>query len=135
MADKYLDGAGLLTVKTWLNSEFAKKSSVPTKVSEIENDSGFQTASQVEAAISSKISSAYKYKGSVATVSELPQSGNETGDVWDVQDTGVNYAWTGTTWDALGGLVDTSKLWTSESGQTNSLIAMTVEEVNTILNS
>lgn len=24
------------------------------------------------------------------------------GDVWNVEDTGMNYAWTGEAWDALG---------------------------------
>lgn len=127
---------------------------VPTKVSDITNDSNFQTDTQVSTsistalanngdpyqtqsdvstAISSAVASAYKYKGSVATINDLPASGNTTGDVWDVQATGVNYAWTGTTWDALGSYVDTSLLWSSVSGQNNSLIAMTNTEIMAIL--
>lgn len=54
------------------------------------------------------IASAYNYKGSKATQSELPTSGNATGDVWNVEATGMNYAWTGTAWDALGGAIDLS---------------------------
>lgn len=124
---------------------------VPTKVSDITNDSGFQTAtdvattlansgdpyqteSDVDSAISTAITSAYKYKGSVATYQDLPASGNTTGDVWDVQTDGMNYAWTGTGWDALGQYVDTSVLWTSTAGQSNSLVAMTTAEINAILN-
>ena len=107
---------------------------VPTKVSDITNDSNFQTDTQVDAKIASAVASAYKYKGSVATYQDLPSSGNTTGDVWDVQATGVNYAWTGTAWDALGPYVDTSVFWTSVTGQTNTLEAMTVAEVNAILN-
>ena len=38
-------------------------------------------------ALKSEISTAYKY---------------EVGDVWNVEDTGMNYAWTGEEWDALG---------------------------------
>ena len=127
---------------------------IPTKVSDITNDSGYQTASDVAgdisdalansgnsyqtasdvaSAISTAVSSAYKYKGSVATVQDLPSSGNTTGDVYDVQATGMNYAWNGTAWDALGQYVDTSVLWSSTSGQSNSLVAMTVAEVNAIL--
>lgn len=53
-------------------------------------------------ALKSDISSMYKYKGSVATVSALPSSGNTTGDVWNVEASGMNYAWNGTDWDALG---------------------------------
>lgn len=65
-------------------------------------------------AINTKASTAYKYKGSKATYEELPAEGNKVGDVWNVvaaHDTtpaGTNYAWTGTEWDALGGLVDLS---------------------------
>ena len=54
------------------------------------------------------IASAYNYKGSVATVSNLPSTGNVVGDVWNVEETGANYAWTGTEWDSLGGAVDLS---------------------------
>jgi hypothetical protein len=54
------------------------------------------------------LASAYKYKGSKDKYSSLPTSGNTTGDVWNVTDTGMNYAWTGTAWDALGSTIDTS---------------------------
>lgn len=100
---------------------------MPTKVSDLSNDSGFQTAAQVQTAISSAVASAYKYKGSVATYSALPAS-PETGDVYDVQETGMNYAWNGSAWDALGQLIDTSTLWT----QTN-LTAITTAEIDAIV--
>lgn len=123
---------------------------VPTKVSDLTNDSGFQTAadvtttlanngdpyqteSDVDDKIAEAVTSVYVYKGSVPTYNDLPASGNKTGDVWDVQATGINYAWTGTDWDALGAYVDTSVLWTSVTGQTNTLEAMTVAEINAIL--
>lgn len=53
-------------------------------------------------ALKTDITNMYKYKGSVATVSALPASGNTTGDVYNVEATGMNYAWDGTAWDALG---------------------------------
>lgn len=53
-------------------------------------------------ALKSDITNMYKYKGSVATVSALPSSDNTTGDVYNVEVTGMNYAWNGTDWDALG---------------------------------
>lgn len=106
---------------------------VPTAVSDLTNDSGFQTASDVQTAIGTAVASAYKYKGSVATVSDLPSSGQTTGDVYDVQATGMNYAWNGSAWDGLGQFVDTSVLWTSTTGQSNTLEAMTVQEVRAIL--
>lgn len=52
-----------------------------------------------------KAGKAYKYKGSVATVSALPAEGNAEGDVYNVEADGGNYAWNGTAWDALGGMI------------------------------
>lgn len=56
-------------------------------------------------ALKSDITDVYKYKGSVATYDQLPQSGTEgltSGDVYNVTATDMNYAWTGTAWDPLG---------------------------------
>lgn len=105
---------------------------VPTQVSDLTNDSGFQTQTEVQNAISQAVASAYKYKGSVATYADLPSSGQTAGDVWDVQETGVNYAWTGTAWDALGNYVDTSLYWTNQSGQNNSLIPITTAQIDAL---
>lgn len=52
-------------------------------------------------ALKSDMTNVYKYKGSVASKDKLP-SGATAGDVYNCEDTGMNYAWTGTTWDALG---------------------------------
>lgn len=59
-----------------------------------------------------EISKVYEYKGSVATYDVLPSDLNETniGDVYNVEDTGMNYAFAGIGtanadergWDALG---------------------------------
>lgn len=53
-------------------------------------------------ALKTDLASVYKYKGSKATYSALPASGNTAGDVWNVESDGMNYAWTGSAWDALG---------------------------------
>lgn len=46
----------------------------------------------------------YKYKGSVATYADLANIQNpDVGDTYNVEDTGDNYAWSGTEWDQLGG--------------------------------
>lgn len=45
----------------------------------------------------------YKFRGSVAAKDDLPADAAQ-GDVYNVADTGVNYGWTGTEWDALGGI-------------------------------
>ena len=47
----------------------------------------------------------YKYKGVVATAANLPSTGMVVGDVWNVTDTNINYAWDGSAWDPLGGVV------------------------------
>ena len=53
-------------------------------------------------ALKSDITNMYKYKGSVATISLLPSTGQTVGDVYNVESSGMNYAWNGTEWDALG---------------------------------
>lgn len=53
-------------------------------------------------ALKSDLTSLYRYKGSVTNYASLPVSENETGDVYNVEATGMNYAWTGGDWDALG---------------------------------
>lgn len=101
---------------------------VPTKTSDITNDSGFQTASDVQTAINTAVASAYKYKGSVATVADLPASGNTAGDVYDVQATGMNYAWTGSAWDPLGWFVDMTAYWSKAE-----LVDITTAEIDAII--
>lgn len=60
----------------------------------------FQAAANY--ALKSDITSVYKYKGSVENEAALPGSDQTVGDVYDVKDTGMNYAWNGTAWDPLG---------------------------------
>ena len=132
MANEFLNKTGLSYLWGRITSIFATKQdvaaiSVPTKVSDLTNDSNYQTNQQVSAAITAALTSAYRYKGSVATVNDLPASGNTAGDVYDVQATGVNYAWTGSAWDALGSIVDTSTLWGKSE-----LTAITTGEIDVI---
>lgn len=63
----------------------------------------YATTSAMNTAISTAISSVYRYKGSVASYAALPASGQTVGDVYNVETDGANYAWTGSAWDALGG--------------------------------
>lgn len=64
--------------------------------------------------IDSKISSVYKYKGSKPNKESLPSDGNIIGDVWNLEDTGMNVAWTGSSWDDLGVTVDLSSYLTKD---------------------
>lgn len=95
------------------DSQFQTASEVATSIEEaLENGSDpYQTASDVDAKIAEEVTHTFRYKGSVATVADLPASGNEVGDVYDVLDTGVNHAWDGTRWDPLGTAVDLSLYW------------------------
>jgi hypothetical protein len=58
--------------------------------------------------IDNKVASVYKYKGSVANYASLPAEDLTIGDVYNIEDTGDNYAWTGSEWDKLAGTVDLS---------------------------
>ena len=78
------------------------------------NTADVYTKVQVDA----KVSSVYKYKGSVANEAALPEDSNTTGDVYNVEDTGMNYAWDGTQWDKLGGDIDLTSYLTKESAET-----------------
>lgn len=79
-----------------------------------------------------KVSSVYRFKGSVATYSALPTSGQAVGDAWNVEDTGANYAWTGDAWDKLSETIDlTSYLTKDDASDTYA----TKQEVTTGLDS
>ena len=78
---------------------------VPTKVSQLTNDSSFITEEGVQSKIDTALTSVYKWKGSVVNKDALPTSDNKIGDVYDTQDTGMNYGWNGASWDSLGALV------------------------------
>ena len=64
----------------------ADTSDIPTAVSELTNDSGYQTSAQVDSAIDAKISSTYKAAGSVA-FANLPTLGSSyEGFVYNITD-------------------------------------------------
>ena len=66
--------------------------------------------------IDNKVSSVYRYRGTVQTYNDLPSTDLVIGDVYNVEQAdsqheiqaGDNVAWTGTTWDKLSGNVDLS---------------------------
>lgn len=123
---------------------------VPTKVSDLTNDSGFQTSAQVDAAIDTKISSTYKAKGSVAFASLPAASSANEGFVYNVTDSftttadfvegagntypaGTNVVIVNTTgstykYDVLAGFVDLSGYVLSSD-----LVAITNAEIDTIV--
>ena len=115
-------GGGTADSVDWSNVQ-----NKPTNVSDFANDSGFQTASDVQSAINSAVSSVLKYKGTVANREALP-SNAEVGDTYNLQDTGGNVAWDGTKWDDLGETVDLSGYV-----QESDLVAITNQEIDIIV--
>lgn len=73
---------------------------IPTNVSAFTNDAGYLT--------SSDIASVLTYKGTKASVANLPSTGNTTGDVWHITADGSEYAWDGSIWQELGTAIDLS---------------------------
>lgn len=69
--------------------------------------------------LSTAVSGLYKYKGSVATASNLPSSPSE-GDVYNIEAAstygaaGTNVAWNGSAWDSLGGVFSIDALTTQD---------------------
>lgn len=64
--------------------------------------------------IDTKLTGGMHYKGSVQTVADLPASGNEIGDFYNVIATGENYAWDGSAWDQTGSMVDLQPITNAE---------------------
>ena len=58
--------------------------------------------------IDGMVSAGMHYKGSKTSYSNLPTTGNQTGDLWNVTDTGANYAWNGSSWDKMSENIDLS---------------------------
>lgn len=92
----------------------ADKTALPTKVSELQNDSDFQSGAQVDAKIAEATTTVYNYKGSVDTPDDLPtgskQNLNKVGDTYNDKSTGMNYVWDGKAWDALGAVTTLATL-------------------------
>lgn len=66
-----------------------------------------------KAEVDAKVSSVYKYKGNVDTFYDLSTLTDPTvGDVYNVLDSGSNYAWNGSEWDKLSETVDLSSYLT-----------------------
>lgn len=80
---------------------------------------------QASSSIENKISTVYRFKGSVENLEALkvlPEGSLQIGDVYNVKTSGMNYAWTGEKenpdyeagWDPLGGIVEIPTLTIEE---------------------
>ena len=57
------------------------------------------------------------YKGTKASVANLPTTDNVTGDVWHITADGSEYAWDGSIWQELGTAVDLSSYVTTDDSR------------------
>ena len=84
--------------------------------------------------IDNKVSVVFRYKGSVATYVDLTAlTGMTIGDVYNVTETGDNYAWTGTEWDKLAGEIDLSAYLTSADASNTYETIANVNSLSTIV--
>lgn len=121
---QYATDNELSTAVAGVNAEVAKKASLAGAAF-----TGSVTVQEPTAAsnpatkqyVDNAVASVYKYKGSVANQAALPKSGQITGDVYNVEDTGDNFAWDGTKWDKLAGTVDLSAYLTTANASTTYL--------------
>lgn len=117
--DKKADKTTVETLTTTVNGKANKATTI----------SGYGiTDAYTKTEVDAKVSSVYKYKGSVVNESALPTEGQVAGDVYNLEDTGMNVAWTGEGWDNLGSVVDLTPYLTKEdAGKTYAAKATTLE--------
>lgn len=89
-------------VKDYVTGEVDSKLNTKANIADV------YTKSEVD----NKVSSIYKYKGSVANKEALPTENLAIGDVYNLEDTGMNVAYTGEKWDELGVNIDLSSYYT-----------------------
>ena len=95
-----MDGTGAVGTST----TFARGDHVHPSDSSKANAADVYTKTEID----QKLAGALNYKGTKATVLELPVSGNTQGDVWHVTADGSEWAWNGTQWEELGTAIDLS---------------------------
>ena len=107
---------------------------VPTNVSAFENDAKYQNDTEMRNAIAEAITSVYRYNGSVDNQAALPTNGNVVGDVYNVNDTNMNYAWNGTVWDPMAPTVTLASLGVTASATELNYVDGVTSNVQTQLN-
>lgn len=108
-----IEGVSVGDTAAAIEGKTVKLPAYPSKVSQLNNDRGYQTKAQMDAAIAG-LGKVLNWKGTKATFADLPTTGNKAGDTWNVTaehgntPAGTNYTWSGTDWDPLGGTIDLS---------------------------
>ena len=130
-ATKYLDYNGLLYFWTLIKGMFAKPSDANPQMDGTASAgssalyargdhvhptlAGYGiTDAYTKTEVDSKLTGGMHYKGSVQTTADLPASGNEVGDFYNVIATGENWAWDGSAWDKTGSIVDLQPITNAE---------------------
>lgn len=143
MIDNFLNSTGLAYFYNRIKALFASQADldtleervdslvVPTAVSELTNDSGFQTAQQVSDAIGTALDGVTGI--TYSAVDSLPATG-EAGVIYLVPNSGSGqnvkdeYIWTGSAFEKIGTTeTDLSGYW-----QTADLVAITTAEIDAI---
>ena len=87
----------------------AVASAISNKADKATSLSGYGiTDAYTKTEIDGMVSAGMHYKGTKANYASLPTTGNVIGDLWNVTDTGANYAWNGTGWDKMSENIDLS---------------------------
>ena len=106
------------TVPAWAKAEtkpsytFSEIGSTPTTLS------GYGiTNAYTKTEIDGLVAGVLHYKGTKASVANLPTTDNVTGDVWHITADGSEYAWDGSIWQELGTAVDLSSYVTTDDSR------------------
>ena len=114
-------------------ADYALKSEIP----ESADLSAYATKAELEdyatgadlADLANSVTGVYHFRGSVADLAALQAvQSPAVGDVYNLEDTGMNAAWTGEVWDEFGSIVDLSGYLTE-----NDVKAITIATLNSIL--
>lgn len=107
---------------------YATESYVDNAISSFENYDDSELRDLIDN-LEAKTSGLYHFKGSVADLAALEAIVNpEVGDTYNLADTGMNAAWTGTEWDQFGSIADLS-----EYAKIADIQSITRTELNAIL--
>lgn len=148
---KFLDDNGLLYLWSKMKATFAEPSDIPTAVSDLTNDSGFQTSTQVASSISTALSnSGFQTSTDVDNaisdalseitgisfeiVASLPQTG-EVGTIYLLSNSGSStniydeYIYVNNGWEKIG----TTDVDLTGYYNTTNLVTITNAEIDTIV--
>ena len=112
---EWFNQVGEYEVQTVLEATLASSAAAKASVEKIVTESP-TVVEKINTIVDGKVSTVYKWKGSVQNYSELPAEDNQVGDTYNVVEAdsehrikaGDNVVWDGSQWDNIGGYVDLS---------------------------